>query len=440
MTGINQHGEIDDGDENPTAQTNKQATSSQEPAKQTMPTKDTSQSANLPPGLSKRVVPPIPPDKKPTPPVMPGQLAQLYKKPIFKAAIGFFGALVLVALVYGGASVVNNPPATATPVAAGTATALAGVATAPVQSTNRPATTPTATSKPTPTPDIGVRLAADYTAGVAAYASQTWLEAAEHFQAIYDIDPNYLDVQDKLSATYYNWGVQLLEPQSAAEALRHFEAALKVNPGHTQAQAQATLVGLYVAARTAGEQQDWRESAIKLEELREIQADFLDSVAQLYAAYMSYGAALEQQGEPAEALRIYRKAVKLPDVDRSTADARIAELGPPVFVGQIFNRPTDAAVQCGTSFASKVWGTVADRNGQRIAGATVQVISADGKNRYSRNTNSQGGFEIPGLGCTTWRVRLIGVPNEPNGVQVNTVNVNLNGGLYSGAEIRFRQS
>jgi tetratricopeptide (TPR) repeat protein len=282
-------------------------------------------------------------------------------------------------------------------------------------------------------------LASNYADGLTAYARQDWPLAAQRFQAVYDSDPNFLDIQERLSAAYYNWGIQLLNPQSAPAALQQFEAALKIDPAHTQAQAQARLLTLYVDARAAGDQKDWRTSAIKFEELREIQADFLDSTAQLYNAYMSYGAALEQQGEPTEALRIYRKAAKLPGVDHAIADMRIAALAPWTFIAQIYENPIDAAISCGTAFESKIWGVVKDKNGRGIARATVQVSSADGKIRHTGTTNNQGGFEVPGLGCTTWRVRLTDVPNAPNGVQANTINVDLNGGLYSGAGVEFRQ-
>jgi hypothetical protein len=42
-----------------------------------------------------------------------------------------------------------------------------------------------------------------------------------------------------------------------------------------------------------------------------------------------------------------------------------------------------------------------------------------------------------GLGCTTWNVRLISIPNTK--IQANTVNVtNLNGGRFTSAEVRFK--
>jgi len=112
---------------------------------------------------------------------------------------------------------------------------------------------------------------------------------------------------------------------------------------------------------------------------------------------------------------------------------------PLVFAARIFDQPTDAAVACGTAFESRIWGVVMDRAGHAIYRAQILVSSADGRNRYSRVTNSQGGFEVPGLGCTTWIVRLASVPRAPNGLQAQSVRVSLNGGRYSGAGVEFRQ-
>ena len=96
-------------------------------------------------------------------------------------------------------------------------------------------------------------------------------------------------------------------------------------------------------------------------------------------------------------------------------------------------------MSCGTSFESRIWGIVKDRGGRGLYRAVVEVHSADGKNRFRAQTNDQGGFELPGLGCTTWIVRLVSVPRAPAGVQALELRVKLNGGRYSGAGVEFRQ-
>jgi len=107
------------------------------------------------------------------------------------------------------------------------------------------------------------------------------------------------------------------------------------------------------------------------------------------------------------------------------------------FSVRVFDKPTDAAVACGTAFESRIWGVVKDRGGRGIARAVVLISSADGKHRYSKATNSRGGFDIPGLGCTTWIVRLSSVPRAA--LAPVAIRVSLNGGRYSGAGVEFRQ-
>jgi hypothetical protein len=112
---------------------------------------------------------------------------------------------------------------------------------------------------------------------------------------------------------------------------------------------------------------------------------------------------------------------------------------PLAFVARIVEQPTDAAVPCGTSFESQVWGTVKDRAGHGVYQAVAEVRSADGQHHFRTQTNDQGGFELPGLGCTTWIVQLISVPHAPAGVQASELHINLNGGRYSGAGVEFQQ-
>jgi hypothetical protein len=109
-----------------------------------------------------------------------------------------------------------------------------------------------------------------------------------------------------------------------------------------------------------------------------------------------------------------------------------------VFVGRVYSAPTDAAVRCGTSFQSSIYGGV-ENAGRGIAGARVRVTSADGRNSYTVTTARGGIYSVPGLGCTTWTVSLLSVPNAPAGIQANRVVVrNLNGGRYTSAEVRFK--
>jgi len=108
-----------------------------------------------------------------------------------------------------------------------------------------------------------------------------------------------------------------------------------------------------------------------------------------------------------------------------------------VFAGRVYSAPTDAAVQCGTAFESSIYGSIENSSGKGIAGAVVRVTSADGRNSYTLTTGRGGVYNVGGLGCTTWNVRLISVPKAK--IQANLVTVkNLNGGRFTSAEVRFR--
>ena len=110
-----------------------------------------------------------------------------------------------------------------------------------------------------------------------------------------------------------------------------------------------------------------------------------------------------------------------------------------VFVGKVYSAPTDAAAQCGSAFASSIFGSVEDTRGRGIAGARLRVTSADGRNTYTVATGKGGVYNVTGLGCTRWTVRLLSVPNAPGGVTANRVAVtNLNGGKFTAAEVRFK--
>jgi tetratricopeptide (TPR) repeat protein len=416
----------------------KKVTYSDDPSKQAITVDEPTKQVDK---LSKQVDLPeqtgaVPPPVDPTP--SDDSAAPVRWSPTMLAAMGFFGMLLLFGLIWVGWEVMGSwESSTPTAVPIPTPTFVVQTST-PRETTPSPAVTPSPASTATPS-DLK---AASYTQGIAAYAGQDWEQAAASFQSIFDTDPNYLDVREKLGSSYFNWGIQLRDSRDVKLALEKFRQARSINSADAQAQAQEQRLTLYVAALDARLGDDWKTCAEKLEELRAIQADFLDSTELLYEALMNYGEALQRENKPAEALRIYRKAAALPIGDRSAAEGRVAELAaavePAVFGGVVYDRPTDAAVQCGSSFDSKVWGVVKDKNGRPIYRATVRVRSADGRHSYARQTNNQGGFEVPGLGCTTWRVSVTAVPGVAN-VRSEVKSVELNGGRFSGAGIEFRQ-
>jgi len=108
------------------------------------------------------------------------------------------------------------------------------------------------------------------------------------------------------------------------------------------------------------------------------------------------------------------------------------------FVGRIYSTPTDGAGRHNaTMFESTIYGSVESNSGKGIARAVIRVTSADGGNSFTTTTGPGGVYHLDGLGCTTWNVRLVSIPDEK--IQANIVTVrNLNGGHLTAAEVRFK--
>ena len=298
-------------------------------------------------------------------------------------------------------------------------------------------TVPSLTPAVTPTPE---QIGDVYLAAVAARTSEDWPQAVDLFQQVYDRDPNYLDIQEQLGIAAARWGQKLIEQGDTARALAQLRNAARLSGSNKEVADLVARLDLYETARGAIERKEWLSAIDALKKLRAIQPDFLDSANQLTSAYLRYSDSVKRQDRQA-ALQACKDAVALKTGD-SAAQACVNELTPPpplAFNARVFEKPTDNAVRCGTVFESAIWGVVRNQKGLGIKGAIVQVQSADRKNTYkSKPTNSQGGFNIPGLGCTTWTIRLTYVPKEGE-LQAGSVSVELNGGRYSGAGVEFRQ-
>jgi type II secretory pathway pseudopilin PulG len=117
--------------------------------------------------------------------------------------------------------------------------------------------------------------------------------------------------------------------------------------------------------------------------------------------------------------------------------------GPPppsVFAGTIVKQTADTAAGCGAARASSIYGLVEDADGKGIGGAMVRVSDQDHQHSFDIRTTPAGSFLVTTLGCTTWVVDLVALPNGRNEIQSNRLIVKgLNGGQLSAAEIRFQQ-
>lgn len=299
--------------------------------------------------------------------------------------------------------------------------------------------------QPTATPDPQNTKKLKYAEGVEAHRAKQWPKAVKSFQEVAAIQSDYLDVASQLADSYDQWGRQAIDQGDASSALERFNQALVAEPTYAPALQQRSFVLDYMNGLSAMQQQDVQTAIAHFEALRTAAGEYIDSAAQLYTCYIQLAAQESEQKKLTQALELYRKAAALPvEPNQVTeAQARVKELEvlttALVFTAALFDNPNDGAVQCGSKFEASVWGRVRDNKGGRIRGATVQVASADGKNRYKASTTAKGEFRVPGLGCTTWVVKLTGVPDAPAGFRAGSVSAFVNGGNLSGAGVEFRQ-
>jgi|GEM_PF-2271745 len=206
---------------------------------------------------------------------------------------------------------------------------VAQVALAPTATLLPAPTLPAPTLPPVPTADPATQASINYQGGLVAYEKQDWAEASAQLQQVFDYNPGYLNITEVLSASYYNWGIQLLDEPAPMDALDKFNTALSITPTHQPALDQQQRLGLYLNGVRLRDQGELREATIKLEELRAIQPDYLDSPALLYDLYIAYGGQLEEQRAEDDARRIYAKAIGLSVPDTSAATAGLGRLKPP---------------------------------------------------------------------------------------------------------------
>jgi hypothetical protein len=322
---------------------------------------------------------------------------------------------------------------------------------------------PRATTRPQPTaqlaevdptqPPIQTTAAPDpqntkklkYAEGMEAYSVKQWPKAVKSFREVSAIQSNYLDVTIKLADSYNEWGREAIAQGDAPTALERFNSALVTEPTYAPALAQRNLVMNYLDGVRDSNAQSWQSAIDHFEVLRAAAGDYIDSATLLYTCYTQLATWEAQQKNLTGALDLYQKAAALPVEPNQVveAQAHVKELEilttPLVFTASLFDNPNDGAVVCGSKFEANVWGRVRDNNGGRIRGATVQVASADGKNRFRVVTNGKGEFKVPGLGCTNWVVKLTSVPDAPAGIHAGSVSAFINGGSLSGAGVEFRQ-
>lgn len=229
-------------------------------------------------------------------------------------------ALLVVLVILAFSFFRGSHPSPSGPIAAATSSSPS-----PLSATASLTSVPIAT--PTLLPKDQIRL--NYARGQEAYNSNNWPSAAEAFERIVAIDPNYLDVRNVLASTYYNWAANQLSGSSeVTTSLRLVQRTLEYSPTHALALQLQQNLSLYRDGSGFAEQQDWSKAIESFTQLHTHQPDFLHVAQRLYDVAMKQGAYLESQGDNAGARAIYGQVVNLQGVDTSAAKARYDALKP----------------------------------------------------------------------------------------------------------------
>lgn len=230
-----------------------------------------------------------------------------------------FAVLVIIAIVLAvwlslGRVVAEVPPSASTP-------------SAPTPSPASP--TPTPTPLPTPTRTAEEQKRHYFAAGLEAYYRQDWPAAAEAFKRVWVIDPDYLDVGEKLADTYYKWAVHTLTgPERARQALNIVREALVYSPTHQLAsELKAKLEG-YLRGVDAVAAGDLTTAIAAWEPVASSDPNFLDVTVQLYEALMAQSRQQREAKQLDAALATCTRAAAIPNVDTAAAKQCVVELQP----------------------------------------------------------------------------------------------------------------
>lgn len=223
-------------------------------------------------------------------------------------------AIVLAVWLSSGRVVTEVPPAAST-------------TSAPTSSPAPPTQTPTPLPTPTRTADEQKRY--DFAVGLEAYDRQDWPAAAEAFKRVFAIDPDYLDVGEKLAATHYNWAVHTLTgPEQARQALAIVRETFVYSPTHQLGRELEAKLDGYVRGVEAVAASDLGTAIAAFEQVAASDPTFLDVAAQLYEAALALSRQQREANQLDAALATCTRAVTIPNVDTSAARQCVAELQP----------------------------------------------------------------------------------------------------------------
>jgi tetratricopeptide (TPR) repeat protein len=168
-------------------------------------------------------------------------------------------------------------------------------------------------SRPTPTSETRQIVAEDlYRQAVEHYEAKEWEEAAAAFTQLRALDPTYQAeaVEEMLFTSLYSVGMALLDEDRFEEGIFYLDQAVALRPLDEEALTQRSLAVQYMTALGYWGA-DWGRCIERFEQLYAIAPNYQDVFQRLYQAHVNYADAWYAQGEMCPAEEQYTLALQL---------------------------------------------------------------------------------------------------------------------------------
>jgi len=161
-----------------------------------------------------------------------------------------------------------------------------------------------------------------YRQAVAHYESGTLEQAVVVLEELRGLDADFQreNVQTMLVTAHYQLGLNAVMQDRMDEAADHFEAVLALDPEYEDAQDQLNLVTLYMAAMSNWDR-DWSAAIQGLKGLYALAPEYKDVQARLHDAYTLHAEAYAAEGDWCRAADEYSAAVEVLPLE-ATVDLR----------------------------------------------------------------------------------------------------------------------
>ena len=174
-----------------------------------------------------------------------------------------------------------------------------------------------ALTQPTPTSQTRSAAATEFLTQAETYITQqNWSDAIQSLLQVRGVDPDYQPdrVSELLHTAYTQLGLEFIDAEQLDEAKSAFEQALLERPDDPDTSVELSKISLYLDGVTA-EQENLEKAVELLDQLYELDKNFLDTQQHLWRARELFGDQLAQAGEWCTAQRQYLEASTIQSSD-----------------------------------------------------------------------------------------------------------------------------